>query len=79
MTAVSSFALGAITFEVVVCADPSTGDECVYVYRTDIHPRELIATGEPEALMLRPAYKAWAEKLPVLEQAVVDSLEGAAA
>jgi hypothetical protein len=77
MSTISSFVLGTITFEVAMCTDPSTGAESISLYRTE--PRELVATGEPDALRLRPGYESLEEKLPVLEQAVMDSLEGAAA
>jgi hypothetical protein len=78
VSAVSTFALGEMTFEAAVCTDPSTGHEEIWVYRTDIL-RDLVATGQPDALKLTPKYKAWGDELAVLEQAVMDSLDGAAA
>lgn len=77
MSRVESFALGNLTFEVAFCTDPSTGHESVWVYRTD--PRALVATGDPESLRLTPAYQAWGERVAVLEQAVMDCIEGALA
>lgn len=79
MSTVSSFALGTMQFEVALCTDPSSGRETYWIYRTDVRPRDLVATGEPDALRLRPGYEGLEEKLAVLEQAVMDSLEGAAA
>jgi len=78
MSAVNTFALGDMTFETVVCTDPSSGQASVWVYRTDIL-RDLVATGEPDSLTLKPKYAAWGDEVGVLEQAVMDSIEGAAA
>jgi hypothetical protein len=79
MSDINAFTLGDFTFETVVCTDPSTGEEGVWVYRTDGGRRDLVATGEPDALILKPPYAIWGENVAVLEQAVMDSIEGAAA
>lgn len=77
MSRVEDFTLGDIDFEVAFCTDPSTGHESIWVYRTE--PRELVATGDPASLRLTPAYEAWGERVAVLEQAVMDCIEGALA
>ena len=78
MSEVNTFALGDMTFETVVCTDPSSGQESVWVYRTD-KLRDLVATGQPDSLTLKPKYAVWDDEVGVLEQAVMDSIEGAAA
>lgn len=71
-----TFAIGTLRFEVAMCTDPSTGHESTEVYRTDISPRDLVATGDPDALNLKPAYASWGPNIAILEQAVMDSIEG---
>jgi hypothetical protein len=77
MSTVRSFSLGAIEFEAALCEDPSTGVLSVWVYRTDVRPRALVATGDPEYIKLTPDYADW--DAAVIEQAVQDSFEDAPA
>ena len=79
MSDVNTFTLGEYEFETVVCTDPSTGEEGVWVYRTDGGRHDLVATGQPDSLTLKPPYAIWGENIAILEQAVMDSIEGAAA
>jgi hypothetical protein len=74
MSDVRRFTLDDMKFEVSVATDPSSGEANVWVYRIDVFPREHVATGEPDALNLAPAYRVWEDCLGVLEQAVMDSL-----
>lgn len=63
-----------LTFEAVLCTDPSSREQTYWVYRTDISPRALIATGPPHRLKVTPAYAAWDDEVSLLEQAVMDAL-----
>lgn len=77
MSRARTFTLGAMTFEIHACTDPSTGTVNTWVYRTDIHPRATVATGAPDRLTLTPGYEHWDDHVAVLDQAVMDSIEGA--
>lgn len=67
------FTLGGMQFEVITSTEAPT----VWVFRVDLHPRAMVAVGIPEALVLTDDYAGW--DVAVLEQAVMDALEGAAA
>lgn len=65
-----SFALGDMQFEVITSTETPT----VRVYRVDLIPRAMVAVGIPEDLALTDDYTNW--DVAVLEQAVMDCLEG---
>jgi hypothetical protein len=77
VSAVRKFPFGSMKFEAVICTDPSTGDQSAWVYRVDIAPRAVVATGVPESLNLTPGYAHL--EAPMVEQAVADSFEDAPA
>jgi hypothetical protein len=77
MSYVRNFKFGSSSLEAVLCTDPSTDTNSVWVYRTDVTPRALVATGDPEYLKLTPGYAHW--DVAMIEQAVADSFEDAPA